>query len=110
MSFLACEFSPSKIQLADYPKSLISRINEIYVFFNKILLWRYFIEKIITSFIIVCFAAIKIVIVKMVFCDVRVTLYNVSVMLSPALTNQIIDVHPRSDSMGFRRIGRGSSH
>ena len=34
--FLACEFSPSEIRLSDYPKSLISRINEVYVFFNKI--------------------------------------------------------------------------
>ena len=32
----ACGFSPIKIHFSDYPKSLISRINEAYVFFNKI--------------------------------------------------------------------------
>ena len=31
--------------LSDNPKSLISRINEVYVCFNKISLYRYFIEK-----------------------------------------------------------------
>ena len=45
ISFLACEFSPSKIHLSGYPKSLISRINEVYVFFNKISLKRYFFEN-----------------------------------------------------------------
>ena len=30
-------FSSIKIDYSDYPKSLISRINEVYVFFNKIL-------------------------------------------------------------------------
>ena len=39
------------------------------------------------------------------FCDVSVTLWNVSV----ALTKQILDVHPWSDSTEFRGIGRGSS-
>ena len=33
--FLACEFSPSKIYLSDYPKSLISRINEVNCIFHR---------------------------------------------------------------------------
>ena len=32
----ACGFSTIKIHFSDYQKSLISRINEVYVFFNKI--------------------------------------------------------------------------
>ena len=36
ISFLACEFSPIKIHFSDQPKILIVRINEVYVFFNKI--------------------------------------------------------------------------
>ena len=31
-----CEFSPVKIHFSDNLKSFISRINEVYVFFNKI--------------------------------------------------------------------------
>ena len=45
ISSVACGFSSFKIAYSDYRKSLISRINEVYVFFNKILLYRYFIEK-----------------------------------------------------------------
>ena len=45
ISSVACGFSSTKIDYSDYPKSLISRINEVYVFFNKISLQRYFIEK-----------------------------------------------------------------
>ena len=33
---VACGFSSIYIDYSDYPKSLISKINEIYVFFNKI--------------------------------------------------------------------------
>ena len=33
---VACGFNSIKIEYSDYPKSLISRINEVYVFFNKI--------------------------------------------------------------------------
>ena len=36
ISYVACGFSPIKIHFSDYPKSLISRINEVYVSFNKI--------------------------------------------------------------------------
>ena len=32
----ACGFSAIKINFSDYQKSLISEINEVYVFFNKI--------------------------------------------------------------------------
>ena len=39
------------------------------------------------------------------FCDACVTLYNVSVTLSPALSKKILDVHPWSDSIEFRGIG-----
>ena len=36
ISSLAWGYSPIKIHFSDYSKSLISRINEVYVFFNKI--------------------------------------------------------------------------
>ena len=38
ISSVACGFSPINIHFSDYQKSLISRINEVFVFFNKILL------------------------------------------------------------------------
>ena len=34
ISSVACGFSFIKIDYSDYPKSLISRINEVYVFFK----------------------------------------------------------------------------
>ena len=34
ISSVACMFSSIKIDYSDYPKSLISRINEVYVFFQ----------------------------------------------------------------------------
>ena len=40
ISSVACGFSSIKIDYSDYPKSLISRINEVYVFVNKISLCR----------------------------------------------------------------------
>ena len=42
---VACGFSSIKIDYSDYPKRLISRINEVYAFFNKTSLQRYLIEK-----------------------------------------------------------------
>ena len=36
ISSVACGFSSIKTDYSDYSKSLISRINEVYVFFNKI--------------------------------------------------------------------------
>ena len=36
ISSVACGLSSIKIDYSDYPKSLISRINEVYVFYNKI--------------------------------------------------------------------------
>ena len=36
ISSVACGFSPIKIHFSDFPKSLICRINEVYVFFNQI--------------------------------------------------------------------------
>ena len=36
ISYVACGFSPIEIHFSDYTKSLISRINEVYVFLNKI--------------------------------------------------------------------------
>ena len=36
ISSIGCGFNSIKIDYSDYPKSLISRINEDYVFFNKI--------------------------------------------------------------------------
>ena len=43
ISSVACAFSPIKIHFSDYPKGLISRINEVYVFFNKISVYAIFI-------------------------------------------------------------------
>ena len=40
ISSVACGFSSIKIDYSDYPKRLISRKNEVNVFFNKILLLR----------------------------------------------------------------------
>ena len=40
ISSVACELRPIKSRFSDYSKSLISRINEVYVFFNKISLYR----------------------------------------------------------------------
>ena len=36
ISFVACGFSPIKIHLSDYPKSLISKINEVICIFLTI--------------------------------------------------------------------------
>ena len=36
ISSVACGFSTIKIHFSDYLKSLISSINDVYVFFNKI--------------------------------------------------------------------------
>ena len=36
ISYVACGFSSIKIDYSDYKKGLISIINEVYVFFNKI--------------------------------------------------------------------------
>ena len=36
ISSVACGFSPIKIDFSYYPKSLISRMNEVYVFLNAI--------------------------------------------------------------------------
>ena len=69
MSYVSCGFSRIKIHFSDYQKSLISRINEVYVFF-----WS---PKKFHSFMTVCFAAITLVIVWHGFCDVSVMLCNV---------------------------------
>ena len=61
ISSVACGFSSIKMHFPYYLKSLISRVSEVYVFFNKISLQQYFIEKKHTSFITVCFAAITLV-------------------------------------------------
>ena len=34
ISFVACEINSIKVDFSDYPNSLISRINEVYVFFS----------------------------------------------------------------------------
>ena len=41
MSCVACGFSSIKIDYSDYPKSLISRINEVYVLLFISTLYRY---------------------------------------------------------------------
>ena len=77
-SSVACGFTSylkNRLLYSDYPKSLISRINED-MFFNKIWLKRYFIENInfilLQSHLLLCLHG---------FCDVSVTLYNVNVTL-----------------------------
>ena len=62
ISSVACRFSCIKIHYSDYPKSLISRINEVYVFSFK---YRYsmIFWKNINFIYAVCFAAITLVIV-----------------------------------------------
>ena len=52
---VACVFSPVKIQFSDYTKCLISRIKEVYVFFNIPI--AFLIEKTTTqtSIIFICF-------------------------------------------------------
>ena len=68
ISSLAWGFSPIKIHFSDYSKSLISRINELYVFFNKI---QRFV--LLQSHLLLCWHG---------FCDVSVTLCKVSITLS----------------------------
>ena len=43
ISSAACVSSPFKIHLLDYPKSFISRINEVCVFFNKVSLYEVYV-------------------------------------------------------------------
>ena len=63
-------------------------------------------EKTQLSFINGCFDAITLVLCQHGFCEVSVTLYNVIITLSPALSNKILDVHPWSDSNEFPKIGQ----
>ena len=67
---------------SDYLKSLISKINEVYVFF-KLHSVSY---VLLQSHLLLCWQG---------FCEISVTLCNVSVTLS----KKIIDVYPRYDSM-----------
>ena len=62
ISFVACWFSPVKIDYSDYPKIFISRIDEFYFFPIK---YRYsiFLRRLLWTVAIVCFTAIKLVIV-----------------------------------------------
>ena len=53
---VACGFSSIKMDYSEYPKCLISRINEVYVVFFSIK-YRYFIGKTINFIKAVCFAA-----------------------------------------------------
>ena len=71
--------STIKIDYSDYPKSLISRLNEVYVFFNKISPKQYFIVKTYTSFITICFAEIT----HLLLCQHG--FYDVSITLLPTL-------------------------
>ena len=54
ISSVACGFSPVKILFSDDLKSLISRINEVNVFFNKISLKGYFTKKFIYYHLFCC--------------------------------------------------------
>ena len=45
ISSVACGFSPIEIHFSDYRISLISSINEVYVFFNKILCYSHILLK-----------------------------------------------------------------
>ena len=85
ISSVACGFSSFKIDYSDYSKSLTSRINEVYVcvfFFQKniaILKKKHEVHLqlfvLLQSHLLLCYYG---------FCDV--TLYNVSVTLSPTLS------------------------
>ena len=71
-----------KIEYSGYPKSLISRINKVYVFYTNISLWRYFIEKNI-HFIYNLFLLQSHLLLWVFFC-----FCDVSVTLSPALSKK----------------------
>ena len=50
ISSVACGFSPVKIDYSDYPKSFISRINEVYLFPSNIAIESSF----FSTFIVEC--------------------------------------------------------
>ena len=67
-SYVACRFISIKINYSDYPKILISRINEVYGFFSNKYCYRHILLKKKINFIEdVCFAAITLVIVLKLF-------------------------------------------
>ena len=63
ISSVACRFSSIKIHYSNYPKSLISKINEVYVFIIKYRYRDILLKKIINFILAVCFAVIIHVIV-----------------------------------------------
>ena len=91
---VACRFSPIKLYFSDYPKSLISRINEVYVFFNEISLYSDILLKSTQTFIekYINFIYNRLHCVGMV-----------------SVTSASRYVHPRYDSTEFHGIGLSSS-
>ena len=59
---VACGFNPVKRDYYDYPKSFISRINEVY-FFSIKYCYSIFFLHLLWNVATICFAAIKLVIV-----------------------------------------------
>ena len=72
VSSVACGFSPVKIDYSDYPKSLISRKNEVYFFFIKYCYSIFF----FTTFILQTSVSLQpnLLLFWHGFCDVNVTL------------------------------------
>ena len=89
MSSVACGFSSIKSHFSDYPKSLIIRRDEVYLFFNKNI--AILMKKNSTSFLTVLFCC-------------NHTYYCIG-MVSVTSSKQILDVHPRSDSMELHGTG-----
>ena len=84
----ACGFSSIKINYSDYPKSLISKINEVYVFSLKYHYRDILLKKTLTSFkpfvllqshLLLCLTVIMVSVTS-------ASHYNVSITFSPALT------------------------
>ena len=91
ISSVACGFSSIRIDYSDYPKSLISIINEVYAFsikcrYSDILLKEHTLH-ILKPFVLL---QSHLLFCEHGFCDVSVTLYNVSVTLSSALSKYIL--------------------
>ena len=102
ISSVACRFSYIKIDYSDYPKSFISRINEIYIFFSK--KYRYSIFF-LTAFIVECCNRLllqcNVLSCWNGLCDVNVTLSK-SMKVCPLCTAgvdsmELADVHAEYD-------------
>ena len=86
ISSVAWAFSSIKIDYSDYPKSLISRINDIHGFFSIKYRNSDILLKTHKHNLTACLLQSNLLLCEHSFCDVSVMLYNVSVTLSPALS------------------------